>query len=131
MSLNERTPYEAIGGETVLRRLSHTFYDIMERDTPAIAVLHELDEDGNVSARARDDFWRFLCLWTGGPTDYLSTRGHPRLRRRHAHFRVDENARDMWLHCMTTAMDKLGIEGDARSALDARFDHVANMLINT
>lgn len=131
MSLDHRAPYDAIGGEIVLKRLAQTFYDIMERDAPEIAELHELDDNGNISARARHDFWRFLCLWTGGPDDYLDTQGHPRLRRRHAHFRVDERARDQWLHCMTSAMDEVGIEGEVRDLLDARFKHVAHFLQNT
>lgn len=131
MSLDHRAPYEAIGGEIVLRRLTQVFYDIMERDAPEIARLHELDENGKISARARQSFWRFLCFWTGGPDDYLHTNGHPRLRRRHSYFRVDEAERDAWLHCMTTAMDEVGLSGEVRELMDARFKHVAHFFQNT
>lgn len=131
MSLNERSLYEVLGGETVLRRLAETFYDIMERDAPVITALHELDDNGKITARARHSFWRFLCLWTGGPDDYFETSGHPRLRRRHRPFPIDEAGRDSWLACMSKAMDELAIEGEARSVLDARFDHMANKIMNT
>lgn len=131
MSLDHRAPYEAIGGEIVLRRMTQIFYDTMETDAPEIARLHELDEQGKVSARARQAFWRFLCFWTGGPDDYLETYGHPRLGMRHMHFKVDAEARDAWLHCMKVAMDGVGLEGDVRNLLDARFKHVGTFLQNS
>lgn len=131
MALDHSAPFEAIGGEIVLRRLSQTFYDTMERDAPEIARLHEQDENGRVSARARQAFWRFLCFWTGGPDDYLHTYGHPRLGMRHRHLEIGEAYRDAWLHCMTVAMDEVGLEGEVRQLLDARFKHVAHFLQNT
>jgi hemoglobin len=42
----------------------------------------------------------------GGPTDYSDTRGHPRLRMRHAPFVIGEAERDAWLRLMTRAVDE-------------------------
>lgn len=131
MTLDHRAPYNAIGGEEVLRQLTEVFYDTMEVDEPEIARHHKLDEDGRISEEARTAFWRFLCFWTGGPQDYLSTYGHPALGFRHRHMKIDEAARDGWLHCMHTAMDAVELEGEVRDLLNARFKHVAHFLQNT
>lgn len=131
MTLDHRAPYQAIGGEIVLRRMTQVFYDTMEAEEPEIARMHQLDEDGRISQGARTAFWRFLCFWTGGPDDYLSTYGHPALGFRHGHFKVDEAARDGWLRCMHAAMDAVELDGEVRDLLNARFKHVAHFLQNT
>lgn len=114
-----------------MRRLSESFYDQMEASEPELAKLHELDAAGRVSRRSRDNFGLFLIEWLGGPRNFSSTRGHPRLRMRHARVPIGEAMRDAWLRCMGRALDEQGISGDVRGFLDARFAEVANFLRNT
>jgi hemoglobin len=123
------SPYDQLGGEKV-HRLAMAFYDAMDAHEPALARLHQLDENGRVEAGVRQRFAMFLAFWLGGPDDYLHRQGHPRLRMRHAHVRVDVAMRDAWLRAMTRAMDAEGIEGPVRAFLDERFAHVANFLRN-
>jgi hemoglobin len=47
----------------------------------------------------------FLVQYWGGPRTYEVERGHPRLRQRHAPFRVTKRARDAWLNAMTGALN--------------------------
>ena len=47
----------------------------------------------------------FFEQYWGGPTTYSDERGHPRLRLRHGPFAIDEQARDLWLAHMRTALD--------------------------
>lgn len=124
------SPFEILGGREVIAQLVERFYDAMERDEPALAALHPFDEPGKVSRKSRDNFYKFLLFWLGGPNDYLSERGHPMLRARHSPFIVDEAMRDAWVRSMTTAMDEMGIHGEVRTFLDGRFAHVANFLRN-
>ena len=124
------TPFEILGGAPTIRRLVEHFYDFMEREEPALAGLHRQDPPGKVSRESRDNFYHFLCFWLGGPRDYLELRGHPMLRARHAPFIVDVAMRDAWLRSMTAAMDAVGIHGEVRTFLDARFAHVADFLRN-
>jgi hemoglobin len=49
----------------------------------------------------------FLIQYWGGPGTYSQQRGHPRLRMRHAGFKVDSAARDAWLRNMRRALDTL------------------------
>ena len=124
------SPFARLGGEAPVRRLVTRFYDGMEADEAELAALHERDELGHISARARENFALFLIEWLGGPNDFSATRGHPRLRMRHARVRIDERLRDAWLRCMSNALNDEGITGDVRGFLDARLAEVANFLRN-
>lgn len=124
------TPYEILGGEPVVRRIAHLFYEHMERSAPEVAALHRLDEAGKVHPEARENFARFLVFWLGGPQDYLHLRGHPRLRMRHAPFPIDAKMRDGWLLAMKLALDEVGVHGEVRAYLDARFATVAEAMRN-
>ena len=124
------SPFARLGGEEPVRRLSESFYDQMEATEPELARLHELDAEGRVSRRSRDNFGLFLIEWLGGPRNFSATRGHPRLRMRHGRVHVSESMRDAWLRCMARALDQQGVSGDVRGFLDARFAEVANFLRN-
>jgi len=126
----ESTPYDLIGGREPVLALAEAFYDTMDAHEPALAKLHERDAEGRVSRRSRDRFALFLVGWLGGPQEYMEKYGHPRLRMRHAHVRVDEAMRDAWVRCMTLAMDQRGVSGPVRVHLDARFAEVATFLRN-
>jgi len=124
------TPFEILGGEKVVRRIAHLFYEHMERAAPEVARMHRLDENGKVHPESRENFASFLVFWLGGPVEYLHTRGHPRLRMRHAPFPIDEKARDGWLLSMKLALDEVGVHGEVRDYLDQRFATVADALRN-
>ena len=123
------SPFARLGGEPTVSRLVTSFYDQMELTEPRLAALHEL-EQGRVSAGSRQNFSLFLIEWLGGPRHFSASRGHPRLRMRHARVAIDESMRDAWLRCMARALDEQGIFGDVRGFLDARFAEVANFLRN-
>lgn len=123
-------PYDILGGEPAVRRLVEHFYDAMDRDEPALAALHRLDEHGKVSRESRDRFALFLIGWLGGPQDYIAQHGHPRLRMRHARVPVDVAMRDAWMRAMRTAMDEVGVSGDLRGFLEQRFGEVADFMRN-
>ena len=53
---------------------------------------------------ARRHLTLFLIQYWGGPDTYQRERGHPRLRLRHAPFRITETARDAWLAAMRSAV---------------------------
>ena len=126
----DNPPFQMIGSEEKVRALVDRFYEVMSRDEPALARLHECDADGRVSAVTRERFGLFLIGWLGGPQTYTETHGHPRLRMRHARVPVDSTMRDAWLRCMAAAMNESGIEGGLRSFLDQRFADVADFLRN-
>ena len=125
------SPFARLGGEEPVRRLAECFYDQMDATEPELARLHELDAEGRVSRRSRDHFELFLIEWLGGPRNFSATRGHPRLRMRHARVPIGERMRDAWLRCMGRALDEQGVTGELRGFLDARFAEVADFMRNT
>ena len=130
MSEAPATPFALLGGEAKVRALVERFYDHMSAHERALAELHKVDEHGNVARVSRDRFGLFLIGWLGGPQDYIERHGHPRLRMRHGHVKVDVAMRDAWLRSMTAAMDAEGVTGDVRRFLDGRFAEVADFLRN-
>lgn len=129
--MDEKTPYDLIGGRENVVRLAQRFYDEMEKHEPALARLHVCDENGRVDQGSRDRFALFLVGWLGGPQEYIAQHGHPRLRMRHARVKVDLAMRDAWMRAMSRAMDAEGIAGDVRAFLDQRFAEVADFMRNT
>lgn len=124
------TPFVLIGGREPILRLAARFYEVMERDEPALAAVHQQAPTGGIDPVMRDRFALFLVGWLGGPQEYMARHGHPRLRMRHAHVRVDAGMRDAWVRCMRQAMDDCAIEGPVRLFLDERFAEVADFLRN-
>ena len=97
------TFYEAVGGEPTFTRLVARFYEGVAADPPLRALYPEEDLAG-----ATERLTLFLTQYWGGPRTYSETRGHPRLRMRHAPFSVTPDMRDRWLRHMRDAVDSLG-----------------------
>lgn len=112
-------------GEEGFTRLVAAFYRRVPEDDILGPMYPEQDFAG-AEQRLRE----FLLYRCGGPPRYIQARGHPRLRMRHAPFRVDQRARDRWMELMTSAMDETGMTGPARDLLHAFLDDVATFLKN-
>jgi hemoglobin len=101
--------YDAIGGEPVFRALIARFYAEVATDD-VLRALYPEDDLGPAEERLR----LFLMQYWGGPTTYSDERGHPRLRMRHAPFRIGPPQRDAWLRAMRVAVDASGIAAPYR-----------------
>jgi hemoglobin len=123
---SEITFYQAVGGEETFRRLVAHFYQGVAAD-PVLRRLYP-DED---LASAEERLRLFLIQYWGGPTTYSDTRGHPRLRMRHAPFAVNSAARDAWLRHMRAALDTLKLPEEYDAALWQYFTRAADSLRNT
>lgn len=121
----DHLPYEAIGTESGVRELVRAFYDRVERESPMLLEMH-----GGDLAKSRERLFEFLSGWLGGPQLFVERHGHPRLRMRHAHVRIDQSGVEEWMRCMRGAMDERGIEGPLRSFLEERFLHTAQFMRN-
>jgi hemoglobin len=124
------SPFAMLGGRAVVEKIAARFYEVMERDEPALAALHRQAAGGGIEPEVKARFGLFLLGWLGGPQEYVEQHGHPRLRMRHARVSVDEPMRDAWLRCMARALDDCRIEGNVRGFLDQRFVEVASFLMN-
>ncbi|MBI5929106.1 MAG: globin [Chloroflexi bacterium] len=73
----------------------------------------------------------FLEQYFGGPTTYAEQRGHPRLRMRHAYFKIDQSARDRWVEHMTAALDEAEFAPEVTAVMRDYFENGASFLMNT
>ena len=99
--------YAAAGGEDTFRRLVSRFYELVAGD-PLLRPIYPGADLGPAEEHLR----LFLVQYWGGPHTYGELRGHPRLRMRHAPFRIGAAERDAWLRHMRTAMDELKLGPD-------------------
>jgi hemoglobin len=112
-------------GQVGIRSLVTAFYQRIRTDD-LIGPLYPADDWAGAEQRLAD----FLCFRIAGNPIYTETRGHPRLRMRHVHFKIGEAERDRWLLRMGEAMDDCQIDGEERAALDAFFEQVADFMRN-
>lgn len=113
-------------GEEGFTRLVAAFYAKVPHDD-VLGPMYPAHDLAGAEQRLRE----FLLYRCGGPPRYIQARGHPRLRMRHAPFRIDQRARDRWLELMTSAMDETGLGGAERDLLHAFLADVATFLKNT
>jgi hemoglobin len=120
------TFYEQIGGHETFVRLVDAFYDGVAED-PVLRPMYPEEELAGAKERLR----MFLEQYWGGPTTYSEQRGHPRLRMRHAPFRVNPDARDRWLAHMRVAVETLRLAPMLESVLWDYLERAAWSMVNT
>jgi hemoglobin len=106
------TFYEAVGGEQTFRDLVAHFYEGV-RDDPVLRPLYPEEDLGP----AQERLTLFLIQYWGGPSTYSETRGHPRLRMRHAPFIIGPVERDAWLAHMRSAVESLDLAPELQEPL--------------
>ena len=122
------TMYEAAGGEPAFTRLVQSFYGAVARD-PVLRPLYPESEEG--FAAAAEHLRLFLIQYWGGPAWYGESRGHPRLRMRHAPFKIGERERAAWLGHMRSAVESLDLPRSVHAALLQYFERAAAAMVNS
>jgi hemoglobin len=123
-SLIDTHVYSLIG-EDGFRRLVAAFYRRVATDDLLLPMYPEHDLHG-----AEERLRLFLIQRFGGPTTYSDTRGHPRLRMRHAPFHIDQRGRDRWVELMDAALAEASLPEQAVAPLRAFFREGATFMIN-
>lgn len=116
--------YDAVGTDGITR-LTAAFYRRVAYDAVLRPLYPEEDLHG-AEIRLRD----FFLFRFGGPAHYITERGHPRLRMRHAPFAIDQRARDRWVALMDEALEEVAFPADTSAALREFLHDVATFLIN-
>lgn len=120
------TLYERVGGEPTFRTLVERFYAGVATDEPLRALYPEAD-----LGPAADRLRLFLEQYWGGPKTYSETRGHPRLRIRHAPYAVTTDQRDRWLRHMLAALDSLQLAPEEDTELRDYLIRAAEFMVNS
>ena len=125
MEGDEVTVYEAVGGQAFFDDLVHRFYERVEAD-PVLRPIYPEDMGPGERHLAL-----FLGQYWGGPTTYSDDRGHPRLRMRHAPFRVGRAERDAWFRHMAASVAASGVNDELADRLLEYFTMAAEHMINS
>lgn len=118
--------YDRVGGEATFVRLVDVFYAGVAEDPPLRALYPEED-----LAPAAERLRLFLEQYWGGPHTYSETRGHPRLRMRHAPYAVTPDQRDRWLTHMLIAVDSLDLPAAEDAEMREYLNRAAQFMVNT
>ncbi len=118
--------YEAVGGAATFHRLVERFYAGVATD-PVLRPLYPDEELAAAEQRLR----MFLEQYWGGPRTYSDQRGHPRLRMRHAPFRIGARERDAWLTHMRDAVDSLDLPAEYHATLWDYLERSAHFMVNS
>ena len=118
--------YDELGGEAVFRAIVDRFYEGVAMDPVLRPLYPEEDLTG-----ARQRLAGFLIQYWGGPSTYSETRGHPRLRMRHAEWVIGERERDAWLGHMRDAVASVELPAEARAAIWDHLERAAWSLVNS
>lgn len=122
--MDEQDIYAVIGQEGFARLVAAFYRQIPGDDV--LGPLYPANDLKGAEQRLRD----FLLFRFGGPATYLETRGHPRLRMRHAPFPIGSAARDRWVEVMNRALDEAALPAEAREKLRSFFATTATFLMN-
>lgn len=115
----------ALVGEDTIRRITRVFYAAVPND-PILAPLYPEHDFAGAQERLAD----FLVMRFGGSARYAETRGHPRLRMRHAPFPIGTSERDRWVELMDAALDAELGDVAVRERVREFLRGVASFLIN-
>ncbi|TNF01651.1 MAG: globin [Sphingomonadales bacterium] len=121
------TPYEALGGEPMVRALCARFYALMDSlpEATACRAIHPPS-----LKRAEEKLYEYLTGWLGGPPLYTDKYGHPRLRRRHFVAPIGREEIEGWLLCFHTAWNEIvppsALADEIVKRVDALGWHMAN-----
>ena len=117
--------YEQMGGRSTFENLVSHFYALVAND-PVLRPMYPDDDFKGAAER----LLMFLEQYWGGPDTYSQLRGHPRLRMRHAQFKIGEKERDVWLSHMKSAVDSLEMDNEMREQLWNYLVMAANSMVN-
>lgn len=118
--------YEQVGGHETFDGIVSRFYAIVATDH----ILRPLYPEEDLSG-AKERLLMFLEQYWGGPHTYSERRGHPRLRMRHAPYRIGLAEHDAWLSAMDRALDDAGLTDDQRETLWSYLVMAAGSLVNS
>ncbi len=124
MDLLDTQIYPLIGDEG-FSRLVAAFY----KRVPLDDVLGAMYPKGDL-AGAEQRLRGFLIQRFGGPMTYSEQRGHPRLRMRHAPFKIDQRGRNRWIELMEAALVEVDLPAAAVPMLRQFFRDSATFMIN-
>ena len=122
--MQTRTTYEIVGGRETFVKLAEAFYARVDKE-PVLRSMYP-----KTLERPIETLTMFLIQFFGGPAEFNEKHGQPRLKMRHARFKIGQAERDAWMTHMLAAIDEIGIQEPAKSLMAQYFKDASTFLIN-
>ncbi|MGE0135401.1 MAG: truncated hemoglobin [Dehalococcoidia bacterium] len=116
--------FARLGGREGVERIVDRFYDLVEAD-PELRPLFPAD----MTAGREKQKW-FFEQWLGGEFRYTERFGHPRLRRRHFPFVIDQKAAGRWLRHFNQALQDNGVTRSDIEEIMGALGPLAHHMVN-
>lgn len=113
-------------GDAGFSQLARVFYEGVSED-PLLKPMYPEEDLAPAERRLK----LFLEQYWGGPDTYQQERGHPRLRMRHAPYKIGPKAREAWLSHMRKAVDSLGLNPLDEAELWDYLERAAHAMLNS
>lgn len=121
-----QTPYQILG-EDGIRRLTNTFYDIMDTwpQASALRAMHAQD-----LAPMKEKLAQYLIGWMGGPPLYAEKHGTVCMTEPHEPYHIGPEERDQWLSCMDKALQEIEASDELIEMLKIPLFRIADAVRN-
>ena len=100
-------------GEEGIRELISKHYDAIKQSE----IFHIFPQDEKEFAQAKINSSDFFIQICGGQPHFTTNRGAPRMVGRHAPFRIDAQARQVWLELYKPLLEELKEKGTTETSL--------------
>lgn len=114
-------------GEEGMRKMVSDHYDLL-----AESEIKDLFPKNPVAlGKAKEHSADFFIQICGGPQYFNQNRGMPQLNRRHLPFNITAEARDIWLNCYKTVLQKLSLPDDVVLSFWNYLDVFSKWMVNS
>ncbi|MRI35356.1 globin [Endozoicomonas sp. OPT23] len=125
--MGNQTPYELLGGETKVKELAITFYQVMDEleEASEIRAMHSRNLD-----KIQQALFEYLSGWLGGPNLYQQKHATVCLTKPHKPFTINAAHRDQWLKCMNEALIRVNASEEVKEMLNQPMFQLADFIRN-
>jgi hemoglobin len=117
---------EVLGEDGIREMIAH-HYDLLVQ-TEIKGLFPPTKEGLEAAKKHAADFFIQIC---GGPRYFDNSRGAPRMVARHMPFKIDSNARIIWLENFAKAIEETNLDNDLKKSFWNYIDIFSIWMVNT
>lgn len=121
-----QSPYQILG-EDGIRKLAHSFYDVMD-ELPQAKRIRKMHAKNR--GAIKEKLTEYLVGWMGGPPLYRERKGTVYLTDPHAAYLIGPQERDQWVLCFEKALERMDATEELKAMLKAPIYRIAEAVRN-